>query len=110
MNYEKIDGGAQELTLKERKKLEITGVKKIESLNSEQFYILTTLGDMLVRGSDLEMQHLDVDKGLLWIRFCLFNHMSTISKEKSSLRKLFKRSRRYRRNKNHFTCFFTEFS
>ena len=34
MNYEKIDGGAQELTLKERKKLEITGVKKIESLNS----------------------------------------------------------------------------
>ncbi|HOE77166.1 MAG TPA: sporulation protein YabP [Bacilli bacterium] len=95
MNYEKIDGGAQELTLKERKKLEITGVKKIESLNSEQFYILTTLGDMLVRGSDLEMQHLDVDKGLLWIKGFVYSieYVDNLKskKEKSSLMgKLFK--------------------
>ena len=95
MNYEKIDGGAQELTLKERKKLEITGVKKIESLNSEQFYILTTLGDMLVRGSDLEMQHLDVDKGLLWIKGFVYSieYVDNLKskKEKSCLMgKLFK--------------------
>lgn len=95
MNYEKIEGGAQELTLKERKKLEITGVKKIESLNSEQFYILTTLGDMLVRGSDLEMQHLDVDKGLLWIKGFVYSieYVDNLKskKEKSSLMgKLFK--------------------
>ena len=95
MNYEKIDGGAQELTLKERKKLEITGVKKIESLNSEQFYIRTTLGDMLVRGSDLEMQHLDVDKGLLWIKGFVYSieYVDNLKskKEKSSLMgKLFK--------------------
>ena len=95
MNYEKMDSATQEITLKERKKLEITGVKKIESLNSEQFYILTTLGDMLVRGSDLEMQHLDVDKGLLWIKGFVYSieYVDNLKskKEKSSLMgKLFK--------------------
>ena len=94
MNYEKSTE-EPELTLKERKKLEITGVKKIESLNSEQFYILTTLGDMLVRGSDLEMQHLDVDKGLLWIKGFVYSieYVDNLKskKEKSSLMgKLFK--------------------
>ncbi|HHU24494.1 MAG: sporulation protein YabP [Bacilli bacterium] len=95
MNYEKMDSATQEITLKERKKLEITGVKKIESLNSEQFYILTTLGDMLVRGSDLEMQHLDVDKGLLWIKGFVYSieYVDNLKskKEKNSLMgKLFK--------------------
>ena len=68
MNYDlKSEGKSQDITLKDRKFLELTGVKKIESLNSEQFFINTTLGDLLVRGEDLEMQHLDIEKGLLWI-------------------------------------------
>lgn len=68
MNYEvKTDGKAQEITLKDRKKLEITGVKKIDSLNSNEFLVNTTLGILLIRGEDLEMQHLDIERGILWI-------------------------------------------
>lgn len=58
---------SQEISLKERENLEITGVKKLESLNSEEFIIDTTLGYMIVRGSNLEMKHLDIERGLLSI-------------------------------------------
>lgn len=57
----------QNIDLKDRKKLEISGIKKIESLNSEEFLIDTKLGLLLVRGKELEMQMLDIDKGNIWI-------------------------------------------
>ena len=57
----------QTLTLNNRKRLEITGVKKLESLNKTEFFVDTILGLLLVRGEDLEMQHLDIEKGILWI-------------------------------------------
>lgn len=55
------------ITLKNRKLLEIKGIKKLESLNSNEFYMSTSLGDLIVRGENLEMQQLDIDKGNLWI-------------------------------------------
>ena len=68
MNYDyKNDQKDQSLKLKNRNNLEISGVKKIESLNSEEFIINTILGILIVKGSNLEMQQLDIDKGLLWI-------------------------------------------
>lgn len=57
----------QRLTLDNRKRLELSGVKKLESLNKEEFFVLSVLGLILVKGNDLEMQHLDIEKGLLWI-------------------------------------------
>ena len=68
MNYDvKNEMNKQELKLKNRTNLEVTGVKKIESLNSEEFIINTNLGILSVKGSNLEMQHLDIEKGILWI-------------------------------------------
>ncbi len=68
MNYDvKNEMNKQELKLKNRTNLEVTGVKKIESLNSEEFVINTNLGILSVKGSNLEMQHLDIEKGILWI-------------------------------------------
>ena len=55
------------IALNERKNITISGVKKIESLNSEEFVINTNLGILSVKGSNLEMQHLDIEKGILWI-------------------------------------------
>ena len=55
------------ISIIERKSIIVTGVKKIESLNSEEFIINTLLGILIVKGSNLEMQQLDIDKGLLWI-------------------------------------------
>ncbi len=57
----------QNIQLKDRKKLEVSGIKKVESLNNEEFLIDTKLGLLLVRGKELEMQSLDMDKGNIWI-------------------------------------------
>lgn len=57
----------QIISLNNRKRLEISGVKKLESLNKTEFFVDTILGLLLVRGEELEMQHLDIEKGILWI-------------------------------------------
>ncbi len=69
MNYvnQKIELNEQSITLNNRKKLEITGVEKLENLNKEEFLVKTSLGMLMVTGSDLEMQHLDLEKHVLLI-------------------------------------------
>lgn len=66
-NVHAINETNQNVILKNRSKLEISGIKKIESLNDEQFLIDTKLGLLLIKGENLEMQQLDIDKGNLWI-------------------------------------------
>lgn len=61
------------ITLKNRKSLEIKGIKKLESLNPNEFYMSTSLGDLVVRGENLEMQQLDIDKGNLWISGMIYS-------------------------------------
>ena len=51
MNQEIV---SQDIVLKNRTDLQITGVKKIESLNNAEFRLDTALGKMVVRGSDLK--------------------------------------------------------
>lgn len=53
--------------LHDRKFLEITGVKKIDSFDSEEFLLETIMGYMLIRGFDLEISKLDTEKGLVHI-------------------------------------------
>ena len=77
MNYnpkvEKVT--SQEISLKNREDLEITGVQKLISLNQEEFIVDTTLGYMVVRGYNLEMKQLDIEKGFyrLLAMFILLN-------------------------------------
>jgi sporulation protein YabP len=85
---------SQEIILKNRTDLQITGVKKLESLNSNEFYLDTTLGKMVVKGTDLEMKHLDLEKEILVIVGKVYL-MEYINKQKSEkdkgfLTKLFK--------------------
>ncbi len=89
------DSKGQILTLNNRERLEITGVKKLESLNKTEFFVSTILGLLLVKGNNLEMQHLDIEKGILWI----IGDIDSISyldedlkkkKDESFLKKLFK--------------------
>ena len=50
MNYENASVlSNQNIVLKDRKKLEISGIKKIESLNSEEFLIDTKLGLLFIK-------------------------------------------------------------
>ncbi len=55
------------LKLTNRNKLELTGVKKIDNFNSEEFLIHTNLGVLKIEGSNLEIQKLELDLGNLWI-------------------------------------------
>ena len=86
MNYENASVlSNQNIVLKDRKKLEISGIKKIESLNSEEFLIDTKLGLLFIKGQD---------KGNIWISglITVIEYVETSEKkEKTSFfKKVFK--------------------
>ncbi len=85
----------QEIQLKNRKDLNISGVKKIYSLNENEFVLDTLLGKMRVCGSGLEMIQLDIEKGILIIsgNISLMEYADNIKVKKdhsSFITKLFK--------------------
>ena len=75
-----------ELKLENINKLSITGISKIESLNSEEFLIQTSLGLLHVIGDNLVMQQLDIDKGNIWIEGNV-NSVEYISESKDKKQK-----------------------
>lgn len=56
------------LSLSERKNIVVTGVKKIESFDSEEFMIDTTLGFLHIKGEGLEIIKLDTYQGNVSIK------------------------------------------
>lgn len=64
---QKKDIQNQVITITNRKRLEISSIKKIESMNEEEFVVLTNLSTVRISGENLEMLHLDLDKGNLLI-------------------------------------------
>lgn len=83
------------MLIRDRQSMEITGVKKIESLNSDEFVVETVLGYMTVSGSDLTMKNFDMEKGDLTISGYVtaveyYDHQTEQEKEKGFLTKLFK--------------------
>ena len=56
------------ISLAERKNLIVTGVKKIENFDTEQFLLETSMGFILVKGEDLELIKLDTIQGNVSIR------------------------------------------
>ncbi|WP_395940607.1 sporulation protein YabP [Bacillus sp. HMF5848] len=55
-----------------RKMLDITGVKQVESFDNEEFLLETVMGFLVVRGQNLHMKNLDVDKGVVSIKGKIF--------------------------------------
>lgn len=51
------------VVIKDRKTMELSGVKQIDSFDSSEFLLETTLGWMLVTGKDLTLGKLDTDHG-----------------------------------------------
>ena len=66
--------GHHQVTVKDRKLMEITGVKRLHSFDAETFVIETTMGILTVYGNDLEMKNLELDKGELSIVGFIANH------------------------------------
>ncbi len=84
------------LSISERKNIVLTGVKKIESFDSEEFLMETTLGFLVIKGSDLEIIKLDTYQGNVSIKgkvdslMYLDSATGKKSKEDSLINKLFK--------------------
>lgn len=57
-----------DVILRGRKNLEITGVKQVESFDNEEFLLETVMGFLAIRGQNLQMKNLDVDKGVVSIK------------------------------------------
>ncbi|ASB86651.1 sporulation protein YabP [Bacillus sonorensis] len=54
--------------MKGRKLLDISGVKQVESFDNEEFLLETVMGMLAVRGENLQMKNLDVEKGVVSIK------------------------------------------
>ena len=84
------------LTIAERKNIIVTGVKKIESFDSEEFLMETTLGFLVIKGNELEIIKLDTYQGNVSIkgRIDSLMYLDDVTgkkdKESSFLNKLFK--------------------
>ena len=83
------------VSIAERKNILVTGVKKIEGFDNEEFLMDTTLGFLVIKGSELEIIKLDTYQGNVSIK----GNVDSLSysakglkkeKEESFLNKLFK--------------------
>ena len=83
------------ISIAERKNVLVTGVKKIESFDNEEFVMDTTLGFLVIKGNGLEIIKLDTYQGNVTIKGNVdsLNYMSKDAKrekEESFISKLFK--------------------
>lgn len=82
--------------LVERKNVSITGVKKIESFDSEEFLIDSNMGTIVLKGEGLEIMKFDTKEGVVTIKG-MINSLTYIdenilkkTKENSVISRLFK--------------------
>lgn len=83
------------VTLSERKNIVITGVKKIESFDNEEFLMETNMGYIVLKGEDLEIIKLDTYQGNVSIKgkvngLTYMENLSKKNKEDGVFNKLFK--------------------
>lgn len=83
------------LSLNERKNLTVTGVKKIENFDEEEFLMDTTMGYLIMKGEGLEIIKLDTYQGNVTIKgkvnsLTYIEGKNTKTKEEGIFNKLFK--------------------
>ncbi|PFK36820.1 sporulation protein YabP [Bacillus cereus] len=57
-----------DIIMRGRRVIDITGVKQVESFDSEEFLLETVMGFLTIRGQNLQMKNLDVEKGIVSIK------------------------------------------
>ena len=79
-----------------RKSATISGIKKIDSFDSEEFLIESVMGYIILKGSNLELVKLDTREGIVTIKGLInsFNYVdeniNKKQKENSIISRLFK--------------------
>lgn len=56
-----------EVVMKNRKTIDITGVKLVESFDQEEFLLETVMGFLTIKGQNLKMRNLNIEDGLVSI-------------------------------------------
>ncbi|MGM0501314.1 MAG: sporulation protein YabP [Bacillota bacterium] len=81
----------QNLKLFNRELLELSGVIEVIDFDESKVRLETKLGDLIINGLDLKMQHLDLDDGELIIKgeVAEFKY-DQVSKAEGFLKRLFK--------------------
>ncbi|SEO91957.1 sporulation protein YabP [Amphibacillus marinus] len=83
-----------EIKVRNRRVIEISGVKEVDSFDNEEFLLETVQGYLMIRGENLQIKTLDVTQGRVEIKgklndfSYLDNHQNSSSK--GFLGKLFK--------------------
>ena len=92
MDKDSIQSFNHNITLNERKNIIITGVKKIDSFDNEEFLLETTMGPIVIKGEDLEIIKLDTYQGSVSIKGTVnsLSYVESTKKEEGMFSKLFK--------------------
>ncbi|PLR91899.1 sporulation protein YabP [Bacillus sp. T33-2] len=72
-NPQKNSSPDHDVVMRGRRLLEITGVKQVESFDNEEFLLETVMGFLAIKGQNLQMKNLDVDKGIVSIKGKIFD-------------------------------------
>lgn len=80
------------LKLNDRKNIIISGIKKIINFDDKEFNLESIMGNIIIKGENLEMIKLDTLEGNVSIKGKInsFSYTDTITKDNSLLMKLFK--------------------
>ena len=83
---------AHGFNLSERKTLALTGIKKIDNFDDEEFLLETTMGQLLIKGEGLELLKMDSISGNVSIKGQI-NSLTYVddSKKKNSENSIFNR-------------------
>ena len=89
-----LEVSSSDIKVSDRKKVFLSGVKKLISFDPEEFLIETNLGVLLLKGESLEIVKLDTVEGTISIKGKIngYNYMDNNKKDKDNglVAKLFK--------------------
>lgn len=87
---------SHEIVMTNRNTMEVSGVVRVESFDSEEFILQTDYGYLGIRGQDLHIKNLDLDQGRVAIEGQIVDisyldvHLPTGEKAKGILGRIFK--------------------
>ncbi len=67
MSHHTMTRQEHKVEINQRKEIEISGVKELDSFDNEEFLLQTTMGYLVVRGQHLQLKNLNVEEGFLQI-------------------------------------------
>ncbi|WP_427137895.1 YabP/YqfC family sporulation protein [Psychrobacillus psychrodurans] len=84
-----IPSGDHLISLRNRKRMDLTSVKSIERFDQQEFYVRTSQGILHIKGEDLKIVHLDVVTLEGIVRAMQYDEEQSLDGARGLLHKLF---------------------